>query len=112
MRVVRRSARARRLQHELTLGGRFRNTPDAPLSGQVRAWHVLVLATCLDIVNAFDIPAWQSFVVEMVGREGLTNAIALNSSMVNGARVVGPAVAGCWPRRSAKARPAAIRRPR
>jgi MFS family permease len=64
------------------------------LSGHVRVWHVFVLATCLGIVNAFDIPARQSFVVEMVGREDLTNAIALNSSMVNGARVVGPAAAG------------------
>jgi MFS family permease len=64
------------------------------LSGHVRVWHVFVLATCLGIVNAFDIPARQSFIVEMVGREDLTNAIALNSSMVNGARVVGPAVAG------------------
>ncbi len=64
------------------------------LGGHVRVWHVFVLATCLGIVNAFDIPARQSFVVEMVGREDLSNAIALNSSMVNGARVVGPAVAG------------------
>ena len=64
------------------------------LSGHVRVWHVFILATCLGIVNAFDIPARQSFVVEMVGREDLSNAIALNSSMVNGARVVGPAVAG------------------
>jgi MFS family permease len=64
------------------------------LSGHVRVWHVFVLATCLGVVNAFDIPARQSFVVEMVGREDLTNAIALNSSMVNGARVVGPAIAG------------------
>ena len=64
------------------------------ISGVIRVWHVLTLATLLGIVNAFDIPARQSFVVEMVGREDLTNAIALNSSMVNGARVVGPAVAG------------------
>ena len=60
----------------------------------VRVWHVLVLAGCLGVVNAFDIPARQAFLVEMVGREDLMNAIALNSSMVNGARVVGPAVAG------------------
>jgi MFS family permease len=60
----------------------------------VRVWHVLVLASCLGVVNAFDIPARQAFLVEMVGREDLMNAIALNSSMVNGARVVGPAVAG------------------
>jgi MFS family permease len=64
------------------------------LSGHVRVWHVFILAGCLGIVNAFDIPARQSFVVEMVGREDLANAIALNSSMVNGARVVGPAVSG------------------
>jgi len=64
------------------------------LSGHVRVWQVFVLAGCLGIVNAFDIPARQSFVVEMVGREDLANAIALNSSMVNGARVVGPAVSG------------------
>jgi MFS family permease len=60
----------------------------------VRVWHVMVLASCLGVVNAFDIPARQAFLVEMVGREDLMNAIALNSSMVNGARVVGPAVAG------------------
>ena len=64
------------------------------LSGRVQVWHVFTLATCLGIVNAFDIPARQAFVVEMVGREDLPNAIALNSTMVNGARVVGPAVAG------------------
>jgi MFS family permease len=64
------------------------------LSGHVRVWHVFVLATCLGIVNAFDIPARQSFLVDMVGREDLMNAIALNSSMFNGARIVGPAVAG------------------
>ena len=60
----------------------------------MRVWHVFALAGCLGVVNAFDIPARQAFLVEMVGREDLMNAIALNSSMVNGARVVGPAVAG------------------
>ena len=60
----------------------------------VRVWHVFVLAACLGVVNAFDIPARQAFLVEMVGRDDLMNAIALNSSMVNGARVVGPAIAG------------------
>src|SRR5689334_10378868 len=63
-------------------------------TGLVRPWHVYVLAGCLGVINAFDIPARQSFVVEMVGREDLLNAIALNSSMFNGARVVGPAIAG------------------
>jgi MFS family permease len=64
------------------------------LSGHVRVWHVFVLAACLGVVNAFDIPARQAFIMDMVGREDLVNAIALNSSMVNGARVVGPSVAG------------------
>jgi MFS family permease len=63
-------------------------------SGRVKVWHVFTLAGCLGVVNAFDIPARQAFLVEMVGRDDLINAIALNSSMVNGARVVGPAVAG------------------
>jgi MFS family permease len=64
------------------------------LANVVRTWHVFVLAALLGVVNAFDIPARQSFLVEMVGKEDLMNAIALNSSMFNGARVVGPAVAG------------------
>jgi MFS family permease len=64
------------------------------LLGYVRVWHVLVLAALLGVVNAFDVPARQAFVVEMVGRDDLPNAIALNSSLFNGARIVGPAVAG------------------
>jgi MFS family permease len=64
------------------------------LTGRVQVWHVFVLAALLGCVNAFDIPARQSFIVDMVGKEDLMNAIALNSSMFNGARVVGPAVAG------------------
>ncbi len=64
------------------------------LTGLVRVWHVFVLAGCLGVVNAFDIPARQAFLMDMVGREDLMNAIALNSSMFNGARVVGPAIAG------------------
>lgn len=64
------------------------------LSGNVQVWHLFVLASLLGIANAFDIPARQAFVIEMVEREDLMNAIALNSSMVNGARVVGPAIAG------------------
>ena len=64
------------------------------LTGTVQVWHVLVLSSLLGVVNAFDIPTRQSFLVEMVGREDLMNAIALNSSMFNGARVIGPAVAG------------------
>src|SRR5947207_2711694 len=64
------------------------------LAGHVQVWHVLVLAVLLGVVNAFDIPGRQAFVVDMVGKEDLLNAIALNSSMVNGARIVGPALAG------------------
>ena len=64
------------------------------LTGSVQLWHVYVLATLGGIVNAFDMPARQAFLVEMVGREDLMNAIALNSSMFNAARIVGPAVAG------------------
>ncbi len=61
---------------------------------RVQIWHVFVLAALLGVVNAFDIPARQAFLVDMVGREDLMNAIALNSSMFNGARIIGPAVAG------------------
>ena len=64
------------------------------LLNRIQVWHVMVLAVLLGIVNAFDIPVRQSFVAEMVGREDLINAIALNSSMLNGARVIGPAIAG------------------
>jgi MFS family permease len=64
------------------------------LTGQVVVWHVAALAALLGLINAFDIPARQSFMVEMVGKEDLMNAIALNSSMFNSARMIGPAVAG------------------
>jgi len=64
------------------------------LTGAVRIWHIFVLAALLGVVNAFDIPARQAFFVEMVGREDLINAIALNSSMFNASRVIGPAVVG------------------
>jgi len=64
------------------------------LKGHVQVWQILVLAMLLGIVNAFDIPARQAFIVQMVGKQDLLNAIALNSSMFNSARVIGPAVAG------------------
>jgi MFS family permease len=64
------------------------------LSRAVQVWHIMVLAALLGVVNAFDIPARQAFIVEMVGKEDLMNAIALNSSMFNGARIIGPAIAG------------------
>ncbi len=64
------------------------------LSGRVQVWQIMVLAAALGVVNAFDIPARQAFLIDMVGREDLMNAIALNSSMFNGARIIGPAIAG------------------
>jgi len=64
------------------------------LTGRVEVWHVFVLAALSGIVNGFDIPIRQAFVVEMVEREDLISAIGLNSSMFHGARTIGPAVAG------------------
>jgi MFS family permease len=64
------------------------------LTDTVQIWHIYALAALLGAVNAFDIPARQSFIVEMVDRSDLMNAIALNSSMFNASRVVGPAIAG------------------
>ena len=63
-------------------------------TGRVQLWHVLLLALGLGIVHAFDMPIRQSFVVEMVGKEDLSNAIALNSTIFNGARIIGPSIAG------------------
>ena len=63
-------------------------------SGVVQYWHVALLATCYGLAFTLDMPTRQSFVVEMASKEDLPNAIALNSSMVSGARMVGPAVAG------------------
>lgn len=64
------------------------------LSGRIEVWHVATIAALLGVVNGFDIPTRQAFVTELVGRQDLVNAIALNSSMFNGARIVGPAIAG------------------
>src|SRR5258708_14730629 len=64
------------------------------LSHRVQVPHIFILAALLGAVNAFDIPGRQSFLVDMVGKEDLMNAIALNSSIFNGARVIGPAIAG------------------
>ena len=63
-------------------------------TNQVQLWHVYVLAAVLGLVNAFDNPTRQSFVIEMVGREDVVNAVALNSTLFNTARIVGPAVGG------------------
>jgi MFS family permease len=63
-------------------------------TGVVQYWHVVILATLLGIVNTIDMPARQAFIIEMVGKEDLMNAIAMNSSIFNAARAVGPAIAG------------------
>src|SRR5436309_628424 len=64
------------------------------LTNVIREWEVIGIAFLVGIVNAFDVPIRQAFLVQMVGKEDLPNAIALNSSIFNGARVVGPAIAG------------------
>ncbi len=65
------------------------------LTGRIDVWHILILSACMGCITAFDIPTRQSFVVEMIERrEDLGNAIALNSSLVNGASLIGPSVAG------------------
>lgn len=64
------------------------------LTHYVRVWHLIVIAFLVGVVNSFDVPIRQAFIFQMVGMEDLPNAIALNSSIFNGARVVGPALAG------------------
>jgi len=65
------------------------------LTDAVQVWHIIALGIFLGIINAFDMPSRQSLIVEMIeNREDLSNAIALNSTMVNGARLVGPTIAG------------------
>ncbi len=63
-------------------------------SGMVRPWHIVCLAFLQGVANAFDAPARHAFVPDMVGRDDLTNAIALNSTIFNSATVIGPAAAG------------------
>jgi MFS family permease len=64
-------------------------------SGHIHVWHIVSLNILLGCINAFDTPARQSFVIEMIEKkEDLGNAIALNSSLVNGARLIGPSIAG------------------
>jgi MFS family permease len=63
-------------------------------TGHVRYWHICVLAVVWGIANTIDLPTRQSFVVELVGRADVTNAVALNSAAFNAARIVGPAIGG------------------
>lgn len=62
--------------------------------GHIQYWHILIAATAIGMVNTLDMPARQSFVIELVGKDDLMNAIALNSSIFNLARIIGPALAG------------------
>ena len=65
------------------------------LTGNIDVWHIIVLSTFLGVINAFDMPTRQSFIVEIIDKpEDLGNAIALNSFMFNGARLIGPSIAG------------------
>src|SRR3954462_15939795 len=64
------------------------------VAGVVQYWHVLVLATLLGLASAIDTPVRQSFVIEMVGKDDLTNAVAINSTIFNSGRIIGPALAG------------------
>lgn len=64
------------------------------VTGVVQYWHVLVMAALLGTITAVDTPTRQSFVVEMVGRDDLTNAVGINSTIFNSARIIGPAVSG------------------
>ncbi|GAC1350653.1 MAG: MFS transporter [Ktedonobacteraceae bacterium] len=63
-------------------------------TGTVQLWHIYVLAMLLGLTNSLDMPTRQAFVIEMVGREDLPNAVALNSSLFNLARIVGPGLGG------------------
>ena len=64
------------------------------VTGAIQVWMLVLIALALGVANAVDMPVRQSFGIEMVGREDLTNAVALNSAMFNGARVIGPAIGG------------------
>ena len=64
------------------------------LTHVIRIWHILVLSVFLGMINALDAPARQSMTVELTGKDDLMNGVALNSSAFNGARILGPAIAG------------------
>ena len=64
------------------------------VTGQAEVWHIFLLATVMGVINAFDLPARQSFISAMVEQDDLPNALALNSSVFNAARILGPAMAG------------------
>ncbi|EGD49450.1 major facilitator superfamily MFS_1 [Ruminiclostridium papyrosolvens DSM 2782] len=63
-------------------------------TGEIRYWHLIIMASAIGMANTLDMPARQSFVIELVGKEDLMNAIALNSTVFNISRIIGPAIAG------------------
>jgi predicted MFS family arabinose efflux permease len=63
-------------------------------TGHVQYWHILILAATMGFVNTIDMPARQSFIIEMVGKDDLISGVALNSAIVNLAKIVGPAISG------------------
>ena len=79
---------------QATMGGLALILGVLAITGAVRIWQVYALAFALGVVTVVDNPTRQSFAVEMVGRAGMPNAIALNSAVFNLARIVGPAIAG------------------
>lgn len=64
------------------------------ITKRIKYWHILVLATLLGCANTLDMPTRQSFMIELVGKENILNAVALNSSVFNAARLIGPAISG------------------
>ncbi|MBT9177053.1 MAG: Enterobactin exporter EntS [Firmicutes bacterium] len=82
------------LAMQLSLGAQALILSALVYAGRVEYWHVLLLALWQGIATAFDTPTRQSFIVEMVGKQDLMNAISLNSAIFNGARVIGPAIGG------------------
>ncbi len=79
---------------QLALAGQAFTLAALVWTGHVEYWHVAILAVLAGFANTVDNPARQSYVVEIVGRDALANAVALNSAAFNGARIIGPAVAG------------------
>jgi MFS family permease len=84
---------------QATLGGQALALGALAWTGQAEYWHVAVLGVVVGLAHTIDLPARQSYVAEMVGREDLVNAVALNSAAFNAARIVGPSPGpwrACW----------------
>jgi predicted MFS family arabinose efflux permease len=79
---------------QIALAGQAVTLAALVVSGRVEYWHVCVLGFLLGCINTIDLPARQSFIMDMVGKADVVSAVALNSAAFNGARIIGPAVAG------------------